>query len=325
MGADRAADRSDRVGTQILQGREPWPRRVVAISGASGLIGSAIVKEYTSHGSEVRPLVRHAPRTPNEIAWDIDAGTIDASKLEGVDVVIHLAGESLAQRWSSDVKRRIVESRLKSTTLLAETLASLTQKPRVFLSGSAIGVYGNRGDEILDENSSLGADFLAQLCKDWENASAPAADAGIRVISLRTGLALSKDGGLLPKMLLPFKMGVGGKLGSGKQWMSWIGLADYVRAAEHVIANENAQGPVNFVSPNPVTNEVFSDVLARVLHRPAFFTVPAFAMKLAMGEMAEEMALASQRVHPTRLRALGFEFKEPTIETALRSAIETAA
>jgi uncharacterized protein (TIGR01777 family) len=267
------------------------------------------------------PLVRRAARASNEIAWDIDAGTIESSKLEGVDVAIHLAGENLAQRWTADVKRKIVDSRLKGTTLLANALAALTHKPRVLLSGSAIGIYGSRGDEILDENSPLGGDFLAELCKSWENAAMPAADAGIRVVSLRTGLVLSKDAGLLPKLLLPFRMGVGGKLGDGKQWMSWIGLTDYVRAAELVIANDAARGPVNFVSPNPVTNEVFSDVLARVLKRPAFFTVPKFAMKLAMGEMAEETALASQRVHPSHLRASGFEFQAPTLETALRAIL----
>jgi len=297
--------------------------RSVAISGASGLIGSALVREFTSRGVEVRPLVRHAPRAPNEIVWDIDGGTIDAAKLEGVGAVIHLAGENLAQRWSSEIKRKIRDSRVKSTTLLARTLASLTTKPPVLLSGSAIGIYGSRGDEMLDESSSLGDDFLADVCKEWEAASAPAANAGIRVVSLRTGLVLSKDAGLLPKLLLPFRAGVGGKLGSGKQWMSWISLADYVRAVVHLIDSDSAKGPVNLVSPNPARNEEFTEVLARVLKRPSLFSVPAFAMKLAMGEMAEETALASQRVQPGRLLQLGFEFQQPTLESALRLALSS--
>ena len=321
MGRDGSADRSDRLTAKILDGRDVWPRGAVAISGASGLIGSALVREFTSRGAEVRPLVRHAPRGPHEIAWDIDAGTIDAAKLEGVGAVIHLAGENLAQRWSSEVKRKIRDSRVKSTTLLARTLASLSTKPAVLLSGSAIGIYGSRGDEILDESSPLGDDFLAKVCKEWEAASAQAADAGIRVISLRTGLVLSKDGGLLRKLLLPFRAGVGGKLGSGDQWVSWIGLADYVRAVAHLIDSDSAKGPVNLVSPNPVTNQEFTDLLARVLKRPSLFSVPAFAMKLAMGEMAEETALASQRVQPGRLLQIGFEFQQPTLESALRDAL----
>ena len=299
------------------------PLRRVAISGASGLIGSALVREFTSRGTEVRALVRHPPRSPTEIAWDIDAGTIDAAKLEGVGAVIHLAGENLAQRWSSEIKRKIRDSRVKSTTLLARTLASLTTKPPVLLSGSAIGIYGSRGDEMLDESSSLGDDFLADVCKEWEAASTPAANAGIRVVSLRTGLVLSKDAGLLPKLLLPFRAGVGGKLGSGKQWMSWISLADYVRAVVHLIDSDSAKGPVNLVSPNPARNEEFTEVLARVLKRPSLFSVPAFAMKLAMGEMAEETALASQRVQPGRLLQLGFEFQQPTLESALRLALSS--
>ena len=297
--------------------------RCVAISGASGLIGSALVREFTSRGAEVRPLVRHAPRAPNEIAWDIDAGTIDVAKLEGVGAVIHLAGENLAQRWSSEIKRKIRDSRVKGTTLLARTLASLTTKPPVLLSGSAIGIYGSRGDETLDESSSLGDDFLAEVCKAWEAASMPAADAGIRVVSLRTGLVLSEEAGLLPKLLLPFRAGIGGKLGSGKQWMSWISLADYVRAVMYLIDSDSAKGPVNLVSPNPARNEEFTEVLARVLKRPSLFTVPAFAMKLAMGEMAEETALASQRVRPARLMQLGFEFQQPTLESALRLALSS--
>jgi uncharacterized protein (TIGR01777 family) len=321
MGRDGSADRSDRLTTEILDGRPTRARGVVAISGASGLIGSALAREFILRGTEVRPLVRHAPRAPNEIAWDIDAGTIDAAKLEGVGAVIHLAGENLAQRWSSEIKRKIRESRVKSTMLLARTLASLTTKPAALLSGSAIGVYGSRGDEVLDESSPLGSDFLAEVCKAWEASSAPAADAGIRVVSLRTGLVLSKDSGLLPKLLLPFRAGIGGKLGDGNQWMSWIGLADYVRAVVHLIDNDSAVGPANLVSANPVTNEEFTSVLARVLKRPSLFTVPAFAMKLAMGEMAEATALASQRVRPRRLLDLGFEFNQPTLESALRSVL----
>ena len=295
---------------------------IIAITGASGLIGSALTRRFTARGDEVRPLVRRSARTPSEISWDPERGTIDAGRLEGVDAVINLAGENLGQRWSSDVKRRIRDSRVNGTALVARTIVSLTKKPRAFLSGSAIGIYGSRGDEVLDETSSLGDDFLARVCQEWEAAAAPAANAGVRVVSLRTGLVLAAEGGMLSKFLIPFRLGVGGRLGSGKQWMSWIDRDDYARAAELLVSNDSARGPFNMVAPNPVTNEEFTDTLGRVMKRPSLVPAPAFAMKLALGaEMAEETALASQRVKPKRLLELGFEFQQPSVEGSLRSQL----
>ena len=305
----------------VIQGRETSIRLVVAISGSSGLIGSALVHRIERHGGQVRRLVRRAARSSAEVSWDPTRGVIDADSLEGVDAVINLAGENLAQRWTDDIKRRIRDSRVQSTTLLAKTIATLAGKPKVFLSGSAIGVYGSRGDEMLDESSSLGDDFLASVCKDWEAAAEPAADAGIRVVNLRTGIVLSNEGGALPKMVLPFRFGVGGKIGSGRQWMSWIALADYIDAVALLLTTESMRGPVNMVSINPVTNEEFAHTIARVLGRPAMVPVPSFALKLMMGEMAEDTVLASQRVAPRRLLDGGFQFTFPTLESALRSEI----
>lgn len=295
---------------------------IVAITGASGLIGSALVSMFERRGDEVRPLVRREARAPREISWNPATGAIDAGRLEGVDAVINLAGENLAQRWSDDVKHRIRESRVGGTTILARAIASLATKPRVLLSGSAIGIYGSdRGDELLEETSSLGSDFLAEVCKAWEAAASPVRDAGVRLVALRTGLVLSPDGGLLPKFLLPFKLGVGGPLGDGTQWMSWIGLGDYTRAIAWLIEHETLEGPVNITSPNPVTNNEFSEALSRVLKRPDIFRVPKFALNLAMGEMAEQTALASQRVAPKRLLDSGFEFRESEVLGALEAAL----
>jgi uncharacterized protein (TIGR01777 family) len=248
-------------------------------------------------------------------------GLIDANALEGVDAVINLAGENLAQRWTDEVKRKIRDSRVDSTKLLTRTVATLERKPRIFLSGSAIGIYGSRGDEVLDESSTLGDDFLASVCKEWEAAAEPVADAGARLVLLRTGIVLSKDGGALPKLLLPFKFGVGGKLGSGRQWMSWIALSDYVDVIAFMLTTESMRGPVNMVSLNPVTNDELTRVVARVLGRPAVLPVPSFAMKLVMGEMAEDTVLASQRVAPRRLLDSNFEFTYPTLESALRAEV----
>lgn len=309
----------------VLQGRETWTRMVIAISGSSGLIGSAIVRRFEERGGEVRRLVRRAARAPLEIPWDPERGTIDGAALEGVDAVINLAGENLAQRWSDDTKRRIRETRVKSTELLVRTMAAMTTKPRTFLSGSAIGIYGNRGDEVLDEKSRLGDDFLASVCKDWEAAAAPASEAGIRVVTLRTGIVLARGGGALPRMLLPFRLGIGGKLGSGRQWMSWIALADYVEAINFLLRTDALSGPVNLVALNPVTNFEFSRTVARVLGRPALVAVPSFAMKFVLGEMAEDTVLASQCIVPRKLLDAGFQFSYPTLESALRFEIGKTA
>ena len=307
--------------TSVLQGREPEPRMVIAISGSSGLIGTALSRELVAAGHEVRPLVRRAARAANEIPWDPVRGTIDTARLEGVDGLVNLAGENLAQRWTSDVKRRIRDSRVQGTTLLARTIASLATKPRVFVSGSAIGIYGNRGDEPLDEESTLGDDFLASVCKEWEGATAPASDAGVRVVLLRTGLVLAKDGGVLQKFLLPFRLGIGGTLGNGDQWMSWIGMPDYVAATSRLLRDATLKGAFNMVSPNPVTNREFTDILANILKRPAFIPVPSFALKFAMGEMVEGTALASQRIRPRRLLEAGFTYTQPTLDSALRALL----
>jgi hypothetical protein len=269
--------------------------------------------------------VRDAPTSDSDIPWDTRHETIDAAKLIGVDAVIHLAGENLAQRWTTAVRRRIRDSRVDGTLALARTLASMDKKPRVLLSGSAIGIYGSRGDEVLDESSSTGNDFLAEVCTAWEAATKPASEAGIRVVLLRTGIVLSRDGGALAKMLLPFRLGVGGRLGSGHQWMSWISIDDYPRVVRFLLSDEKLSGPVNIVAPNPVTNKEFSATLARVLGRPSLFGVPKFALELAFGDMAEDTVLASQRVIPRRLLEAGFDFQHSTLESALRTEVTRSA
>lgn len=303
--------------------REPSSRLVIAITGSSGLVGSALARSLVASGHTVRPIVRRSPASPNEIGWDPDRGSIDATRLEGAQIVINLAGENIAQRWTGDVKRRIRESRVHGTTLLAKTIISLATKPRALLSGSAIGIYGDRGDELLDETSAPGNDFLASVCKEWEAATMPAADAGIRVVTLRTGIVLAREGGALAKMLMPFRLGVGGRLGSGRQWMSWIALEDYVRATELLISTDTVAGPVNLVGPNPVTNADFARLLGYVLRRPAMMPVPRFVMKLALGNMIDDTVLASQRVRPRRLVDTRFEFNFPTAESALRRALSS--
>ncbi len=309
----------------VLEGRESWSRMVIAISGASGLVGSALARAFKARGNDVRRIVRDAPTSDADIPWDTRRATIDAGKLAGVDAVIHLAGENLAQRWTTAARRRIRDSRVSGTLALARALASLDRKPRVFLSGSAIGVYGNRGHEVLDERSSTGSDFLAEVCTAWEAATKPASEAGIRVVLLRSGLVISRDGGALAKMLTPFRLGVGGQLGTGRQWMSWISIDDYPRVVSFLLQNEALRGPINVVAPNPVTNKEFSRTLARVLGRPSFFTVPKFALALAFGDMADDTVLASQRAVPRRLLEAGFDFQHSTLESALRAELARRA
>jgi uncharacterized protein (TIGR01777 family) len=241
--------------------------------------------------------------------------------LEGLDAIVNLAGEPIAQRWTEARKRAIVESRVQATMLLARTIAALRERPPVLLSGSAIGIYGNRGDEELDEGSAPGSDFLANTAVAWEAATAPAAKAGTRVVLLRTGIVLGLAGGALGKLLLPFKLGLGGRIGSGEQWMSWIGLADWLAAVRRLLTSDDFDGPVNLVAPNPVPNLVFARTLARVLGRPAIAHVPAWAIELGFGEMGDATLLASQRVHPRRLTTAGFEFACPTLEQTLRAEL----
>jgi len=291
----------------------------VAVSGATGLIGSALAARLRARNVRVRRLVRTTnPQSPDDIVWDPMRGVLAPSDLEGADAVVHLAGEPLAHRWTDARKRAIRESRVRGTELVARTIAALDRRPRVLLSGSAIGIYGDRGDEPLDEESALGSGFLAAVAREWEAASVAAVDAGVRVVLLRTGIVLSPHGGALERLLLPFRLGVGGPIGSGRQWMSWISLDDQVRAMEHALATTGLHGPVNLVSPNPVTNAEFAATLGRVLSRPALVPVPAFALELAYGEMARATILAGQRVLPRALLRTEFHFAHPTLDEALR-------
>jgi uncharacterized protein (TIGR01777 family) len=291
----------------------------VAISGATGLIGGALAARLRARNVRVRRLVRTAqPQSPDDIVWDPMRGELAPSDLEGADAVVHLAGEPLAHRWTDARKRAIRESRVRGTELVARTIAALDRRPRVLLSGSAIGIYGDRGDEPLDEESALGSGFLAAVAREWEAASSAAVDAGVRVVLLRTGIVLSPHGGALERLLLPFRLGVGGPIGSGRQWMSWISLDDQVRAMEHALATTGLHGPVNLVSPNPVTNAEFAATLGRVLSRPALVPVPALALELAYGEMARATILAGQRVLPKALLRTEFQFAHPTLDQALR-------
>jgi uncharacterized protein (TIGR01777 family) len=296
----------------------------ILVSGATGLVGSALVRHLSSSGAEVLQLVRKAARDGSrEILWNPSKGIEDVGKLEGLDAVVHLAGEPIAEgRWTEDKKRRIRESRVQGTRVLAEALGGLMQKPSVLLSASAIGYYGSRGSEILTEESQPGDDFLAQVCRDWEEATTPAANAGIRVVEMRFGVILSRQGGALAKMLTPFKLGVGGRLGSGQQYMSWVALDDVVGVIDHLLEKDSLSGPVNTVSPNPVTNLEFTKALGEALSRPTLFPAPGFALRLAFGEMADVALLASQRVEPQRLKESGYVFKYPELKDALHHILK---
>ena len=297
----------------------------VAITGSSGFLGSALAAELARDGVELIRLRRTQQVAAPDISWDPAAGVLNPASLEGIDVIINLAGEPIAQRWTDARKRAIVESRVQGTTLLARTIASLRQPPRIFLSGSALGIYGDRGDEELDEESSRGNDFLADTATAWESATEQAQRAGVPVVLLRTGIVLGRMGGALAKLLVPFRLGAGGPLGRGRQWMSWIGLTDWIAATKYLMANEGVSGPVNLVSPNPVPNSVFARTLARVLGRPAIARVPKWVVEMTFGEMGRATLLASQRVHPRRLTSAGFEFASPTLEQALRSELASLA
>ena len=289
----------------------------VLVSGVSGPIGAALLPSLKSQGAEVVRLVRGAATSAGQISWD-PAGSLTPASVSGFDAVIHLAGESIVGRWTEAKRKKIRESRVLGTRSVAEALAKTDVKPQAFICASAIGFYGSRGDEFLDENSSTGAGFLPEVCREWEQASRTAADAGIRTVNIRIGLVLSVHGGALPRMLPPFKLGLGGRLGSGAQWWSWIHVEDIVGAIHHAIQTESLSGPVNFVAPNPQRNSEFTKVLADVLHRPAFFPVPEFALYLAFGRMAaEELLLSSQRVKPGKLAATGFTFRFPDLAGAL--------
>ena len=295
----------------------------ILVTGSTGLVGSVLIPSLKSKGHQVVRLVRSAPKdSETEIYWNPQKGTLSADSVEGFDAVVHLAGDNLAEgRWTDEKKRSIRESRTKGTTLLSETLAKLERKPEVLVSASAVGFYGSRGDELLTEESASGDDFLAEVCRAWELSTQAASQSGVRVVHLRFGVILSGAGGALKKMLLPFRMGVGGKLGDGRQYMSWIAIDDAVGAIEHALTNEALRGPVNTVAPEAVTNYEFTKALGHTLSRPTIFPVPAFAARLAFGEMADATLLASQRVEPARLKESGFVFKYPKLEGALRHVL----
>ena len=293
----------------------------IVVSGSTGLVGSALVPELAAKGHPVARLVRSNPR-PGDILWNPAGGAIDAAALEGFDAVIHLAGDPIADgRWTPEKKARIRDSRIKSTKLLAETLSKLSRPPKIFLCASAIGIYGHRGEELLKEDSSPGLGFLAEVGKAWEAATEPAARKGIRVVNLRFGVILTPNGGALKKMLPPFRMGMGGPLGNGRQFFSWISIDDAAGAIGHILSNEKLSGPINLVAPEPVTNAEFSKTLGRAVHRPAFVPMPAFGVRLLFGEMANEILLASTRVEPEKLLASGYRFQHPSLDQALRSML----
>jgi uncharacterized protein (TIGR01777 family) len=293
----------------------------IAITGSSGLVGTAVRARLAAEGHTAVPVVRGEGR-PGTITWDPSAGRLDPADLEGLDGVVHLAGEGIgAKRWNAAQKQRILESRSKGTALLCEALAATADRPPVLVSGSAIGFYGDRGDEELTEGSASGSDFLSEICRAWESATGMAEAAGIRVAHLRTGLVLDREGGVLPRMALPFKLGLGGRLGSGRQWMSWITLHDEVAAIGFLLTHDVA-GPVNAAAPDPVTNAAFSKALGHALHRPSVVAVPKFAPRLLLGrEMADELLFVSQRVLPSVLQGHGFTFEHPVLEPALRSVL----
>jgi len=298
----------------------------ILLSGASGFIGSPLVKSLVAEGHRVVRLSRHqkAGNDAETIAWDPESGAIDGAALARVrlDAVINLAGEPIAQRWTARRRQSIRNSRVNGTSALATALAGLPIQPHVFISGSAVGYYGaHRGDEPLDEDSPSGPDFLAETAREWEHATAPAAQAGIRVATARMGVVLGRDGGALARMLLPFQLGVGGRIGNGRQWMSWIALEDAVRALLFVLDTPAVHGPVNIVAPEPVQNAEFAKVLRHVMHRPSLFPVPALALDLLFGTMAHNTILASQRVLPKKLAGAGFSFRHPRLEGALRAEL----
>lgn len=297
----------------------------ILVSGASGLVGSALVPSLKASGAQVTRLARGKAVPPAadgeaQIPWD-PAQPISPEAVSGFDAVIHLAGESIVGRWTDAKKARIRDSRILATTNLAQALGQAREKPGVFLSASAIGYYGNRADEVLKEESSSGTGFAADLARDWEAATVSSAAAGIRTVQTRIGIVMGANGGALQSMLTPFKMGLGGRVGNGRQWMSWIDLQDVVGAIHHILKTDLLQGPVNLVAPKPVTNAEFTRTLASVLSRPAIFPMPAFAARLAFGQMADELLLASQRVEPTQLIASGYPFRFRELRASLQGIL----
>jgi hypothetical protein len=319
--AYRHATLRDDLAAHARHGEQPGLR--VAVTGATGLLGSALVPFLTTGGHQVIAVSRRRGLR-DAIHWDPAAGVIDYAGLEGLDAVVHLAGESVGTRWSEHRKRRIRDSRVEGTMFLAEALAGLRRPPRVLVSASAMGIYGNRGDEVLAEDAvpeGPPPDFFVELGRDWESATDPARAAGIRVVNTRFGLVLTPAGGALGRMLPPFHLGAGGPLGSGKQWVSWISIDDAIGAIHHGLFTDELVGPVNTVAPEPVTSRTFAATLGRILKRPALLPVPAPALKLLFGEMADTALLSSQRLSATRLLGSGYPFRHPTLEVALRHVL----
>jgi len=298
----------------------------IVVAGASGLVGSALVRVARAGGDEVVRLVRRETKSDDELQWDPSNGRgPDLHAIEAIDAVVNLAGAGIGDhRWSDAYRQQLLDSRIASTDLLAHAIAHLEPKPRVFLSGSAVGYYGNTGDAPVTENSPAGKDFLADLARQWENAAAPAAEAGVRTVFLRSGIVLSTKGGALGKVLPLFRVGLGGRLGSGRQYISWIARPDHVAAMRFLLDDDTISGPVNITAPNPVTNAAYTKAIAAAVRRPAIFPVPGFALKTVLGEFAETV-LGGQRVLPNRLLAAGFEFGYLTIEDAVRSLVESNA
>lgn len=295
----------------------------VVVTGASGLIGSALVRSLSADGHDVIRLVRREPRAADERQWNPAAGSLDPAVMDAGDAVVHLAGAGIGdRRWTEDYKQTVLRSRVDGTTTIAQAIARATDPPKVLLSASAVGYYGETGDEAVDESASSGDGFLADVVRQWEAATAPAEGADVRVVHLRTGVVLSADGGALGKVLPLFKLGLGGRLGSGRQWMSWIAIADHITALRFLLDRADIAGPVNVTAPEPVRNRDYTRAIGRAVHRPALAVVPATALRLALGGFADEGVLVSQRVVPTRLEDAGFPFTYADIDAALTALVD---
>ena len=323
---DEAGSSSEQFGCSARVGRrmrDAWAMKI-AITGASGLIGSALVPHLRTQGHEVMRLVRRPSTAADEITWDPKAGTVDLARLQGTEAVVHLAGAGVGDhRWTDDYKRQILDSRVDGTRTIVEAITKLDTPPKVLVSGSAIGWYGETGDRRVDESDPAGTGFLADVVRAWEATADPAEQAGIRVVHARTGLVVAKEGGAWARMFPLFKLGLGGKLGSGRQYWSWISLRDEVRALDYLIANETINGPVNLTGPNPATNAEVTAAMGEVLGRPTLLPAPAFALKAVLGEFSTEV-LGSARVIPAVLERSGFVWDDPTIANAIRTALESA-
>jgi uncharacterized protein (TIGR01777 family) len=294
----------------------------VLIGGASGFLGAKLARSLAADGHQVRRLVRHAPQAADEIRWDPAQGQLDPAAVEGTDAVINMSGASInGRRWTEAYKRELRDSRIDTTSTLAKTIAATDRKPAVLVNASAVGFYGDTGDQPVGERSPRGTGFLADLCRDWEAATAPAEDAGVRVAHIRTGFPLDRDGGFLKPLLLLFRLGGGGKLAGGRQYMSWISMPDWLGAVRFLLDRDDLAGPVNLTSPEPVTNAEFTRALGRQVHRPTLVPVPRFALRAVLGELADD-ALGSQRVLPGVLTRAGYEFRYPGLAPALRWAVQ---